>query len=286
MKKMLLFFVLFLFSIYLFGQNNFLLINGSSFIMGSPASEQQYSAFQRLVTVSSLIVCIYPVTQKEFEEIMSFNPSEFKGTNLPVENVSWYDAIEYCNRRSIIEGLTPVYVINKNQKDPNNRLVIDPYCWIVIWNRNANGYRLPTEAEWEYLCRAGTTTPFYTGDNVTTDQANYDGNWPYNNNLNGIFRGHTVTIGSFEPNQWGLYDMIGNTWEWCWNWFDYPPVRDVSLQIDPTGVSFGATRVIRGGAWDSFGENLRSGARSGGYPGLPNNNYSGIGFRIVRNAIR
>ena len=100
--------------------------------------------------------------------------------------MTWYDAIEYCNKRSIKEGLTPAYntILGKNN---------------TIWNRKANGYRLLTEAEWEYACRAGTTTPFSTGNNITTDQANYSGNYPYNNNAKGICRGTTTPVGSFAP---------------------------------------------------------------------------------------
>ncbi|GBU28681.1 hypothetical protein R84B8_02241 [Treponema sp. R8-4-B8] len=140
-------------------------IQGGTFTMGSPTNEPGRSSYevQHQVTVSSFYMGKYEVTQKEYKEIMGTNPSNFKGDNLPVEQVSWYDAIEYCNKRSQKEGLTPAYTRNG---------------YNVTWNKNANGYRLPTEAEWEYACRAGTTTPFSTGNNVTTSQANYDGNYP------------------------------------------------------------------------------------------------------------
>jgi formylglycine-generating enzyme required for sulfatase activity len=209
----------------------------------------------------------YEVTQKEYQEVMGTNPSNFKGDlpaqagNLPVEQVSWYDAVEYCNKRSQKEGLTPAYTINGTN---------------VTWNRNANGYRLPTEAEWEYACRAGTVSPFSTGNNITTSQANYDGNYPYNNNAKGEYRQKTTPVGSFQANPWGLHDMHGNVWEWCWDWKgDYPS----GAQSDPVGASSGSNRVIRGGSWGNLGRNLRSADRGSYTPS--NRNYI-IGFRLVR----
>jgi len=203
----------------------------------------------------------YPVTQKEYQEVMGTNPSNFKGDNLPVEQVSWYDAVNYCNRLSQKEGLTPAYTINGEN---------------VTWNYNASGYRLPTEAEWEYACRAGTTTPFSTGNNITTSQANYDGNYPYNNNAKGTYREKTTAVGSFSPNPWGLYDMHGNVWEWCWDWYgDYPN----NAQPDYRGASSGSYRVIRGGGWDSDAQLLRSASRS---YGTPSSRDGDVGFRLVR----
>jgi formylglycine-generating enzyme required for sulfatase activity len=179
-------------------------IQGGTFMMGSPANEpgRDSDETQHQVTVSSFYMNRYEVTQAEYRAVMWTNPSRFKGDNLPVEEVSWYDAVAYCNQRSEAEGLNPAYVINGTD---------------VRWNRAVNGYRLPTEAEWEYACRAGTTTPFNTGDNITTDQANYEGNNPYNNNAKGVYRERPVNVGSFAANPWGLYDMHGNVWEWCWD---------------------------------------------------------------------
>jgi len=193
----------------------------------------------------------YEVTQKDYKSIMRTNPSRFKGDKLPVENISWYDAIEYCNRLSQREGLTPVYTIDNTEKT-------------VTWDRNANGYRLPTEAEWEYACRAGTTTPFNTGNQITSSQARFRGS-------------NTATVGSFKPNAWGLYDMHGNVSEWCWDWFGN---YSSGLQTDPVGASSGAKRVQRGGSWDNAsGEYLRSAFRSSSAPDFCSQ-YDG--FRIVR----
>jgi formylglycine-generating enzyme required for sulfatase activity len=186
-----------------------------------------------------------------------------EGDNYPMYFVNWYEVIDYCNKRSQREGLTPVYTINRTN---------------VTWNRNANGYRLPTEAEWEYACRAGTTTPFSTGYNITTSQANYNGNYPYNGNAKGYNRKKSTPVGIFAANAWGLYDMHGNVWEWCWDWYeDYA----WGAQTDPMGAGSGSRRVYRGGSWNSGAQFLRSANRDYSTPVL-RNSYSG--FRLARNA--
>ncbi|MCL2025631.1 MAG: formylglycine-generating enzyme family protein [Leptospirales bacterium] len=257
----------------------FVHVKGGSFMMGSPANEvnlslqQMYGEYdvdevvrawmlktekQRKVTVSPFYMSKYEITQAEWIAVMGSNPSMFKGDNLPVETVSWYDAVEYCNKRSVKEKLTPAYTINKKRIDPkkdeNDKYNIK---WTVTWNRKANGYRLPTEAEWEYACRAGTTTPFSTGNSITTDQANYD-------------RDKTAPVGSFAPNPWGLYDMHGNVAEWCWD------------EIEVCQAICDAGRVIRGGSWDSGAQFLRSAYQGEG--DFPNNwSNAPYGFRVVRN---
>ncbi|MDR0878118.1 MAG: SUMF1/EgtB/PvdO family nonheme iron enzyme [Treponema sp.] len=233
--------------------DGFVRIQGGTFTMGSPASEKDLDSdeIQHQVTVSSFYMGKYEVTQKEWTAVMGTNPSNFKGDNLPVETVSWLDAVNYCNKRSQYEGLSPAYTINGEN---------------VIWNWGANGYRLPTEAEWEYACRAGSTGPFSTGNNITTGQANY----------NGTYRKKTTAVGSFSPNAWGLYDMHGNVWEWCWDWYG---AYSAGSQADPAGASSGSDRVLRGGSWGDDAQSMRSSYRNYGYPG-GRGNFSG--FRIVR----
>ena len=259
---------------------NFVLIQGGTFTMGSPYNEPSRSVneTQHQVRITSFYMGIYEVTQREYQEVMGTNPSNFKGNNLPVELVSWYDAIEYCNRRSEREGLTPVYTIDKSRRDPNNSSRIDTFRWLITWNRNANGYRLPTEAELEYACRAGTITPFNTGNNIPTSMANYDGRNPYNNSSRGTYRARTTAVGSFAPNPWGLYDMHGNVYEWCWDWFGN---YSAGAQTDPRGDVSGYERVYRGGSWYSFGPILRSAFRN---CTDPSDRGHSIGFRVVRNA--
>ena len=233
--------------------------------MGSPSGEydRDFDETLRSITVSSFYIGKYEVTQREYRRIMRSNPSNFKGNNLPVESVSWFNAIDFCNRLSHKEGLIPVYSFDGEK---------------IIWDRNANGYRLPTEAEWEYACRAGTTTPFNTGNNITSQQANYDGNFPYHDNPQDAFLQTTTVVGSFPANLWGLFDMHGNVFEWCWDWYGNYQRNDL---IDPAGNDSGAYRVIRGGSWANSAYAVRSAYR-GIY--IPNSGNERIGFRLARNA--
>jgi formylglycine-generating enzyme required for sulfatase activity len=245
-------------------------IRGGTFMMSSPSNEPERArneATQRQVTVNSFYMGKYEVTQKEYFDIMgitlqgqhdwvkSFYGSSDGlagvGDNYPMYYISCYDAIIYCNNRSKKEGLTPAYTIDNSK---------------IEWNRNANGYRLPSGAEWEYACRAGTITPFNTGNNITTNQANYDGNKPYNNNPKGTFRGRTMPVGSFAPNSWGLYDMHGNVSEWSYDFVD----------DDYAGQDY------HGGDWNSGGSYIRSAYKAGGEMFMMRNNW--LGFRVVRNA--
>ncbi len=221
---------------------NFVLIKGGSFQMGSPDSEAWRSAdeTQHSVTVSDFYMSKYELTQKEYKEITGNNPSNFKGDNLPVENISWLDAVAYCNARSEKDGLTSVYTV-----DGQN----------VSWDRSANGYRLPTEAEWEYACRAGTSAPFYIENSPSAEDANYYGHYPYEiednyfsqGNLEvkpGEYRETTVPVDSFSENPYGLYNMHGNVSEWVWDYYGEYPTDE---QTNPAGPTSGTLRVYRGG---------------------------------------
>ena len=256
---------------------NFVLVKGGVFQMGSPEDEAWCSEdeTQHTVTVSDFYMSQYELTQAEYEAVTGNNPSNFSGADLPVENVSWLDAAAYCNARSEQEGLTAAYTI-----DGGN----------VTWDRSANGYRLPTEAEWEYACRAGTTTPFYMEDSPSAEDANYYGHYPYRIEENyfsqgnlevqpGEYRQTTVSVGSFEANPLGLYDMHGNVGEWTWDAYG---AYETAEQTDPTGAETGTRRVYRGGGWNDFAKNMRSAYRATMDQDRGSFN---IGIRLVRNAV-
>jgi formylglycine-generating enzyme required for sulfatase activity len=256
-------------------------IPAGTFTMGSPANEPGRfdNETQHQVTLTAgFYMGKYPVTQAQYEAVMGRNPSYFtepvspetSTANRPVEQVSWYDAIVFCNKLSMKEGLSPAYRINESTNPDNWGTV--PTGYSAGWNAveivaGSKGYRLPTDAQWEYACRAGTTTAYNTGDNIPTNQVNYRGNIEWN---------RTTEVGKYEPNAWGLYDMHGNVWEWCWDRYgDYSS----GAQTDPTGAVSGDNRMIRGGCWDIDGQYLRSALRGGG---IPDSRSYGIGFRLVR----
>ncbi|MDR3113923.1 MAG: formylglycine-generating enzyme family protein [Treponema sp.] len=236
---------------------NMVLVDVGSFQMGSPASEAgRYDdeGPQHRVTVKSFSIGKYEVTQKEWVELMRSNPSNFKGDTLPIENVSWYEAVEYCNKLSVKEGLTPAYTRNGDR---------------VTWNRNANGYRLPTEAEWEYAAKGGNkggSSYEYPGGNSPDRLAWYGDN----------SGGSTHPVGTKQPNGVGVYDMSGNVWEWCWDWYGS---YSGGVQTDPMGPSSGSNRIARGGSWGSGIRALRSAFRSYSAPSFRASN---LGFRLVR----
>jgi formylglycine-generating enzyme required for sulfatase activity len=236
-------------------------IQGGTFTMGSPTDEpDRYTdETQHSVTLTGFYMGKYPVTQAQYQVVMGTNPSNFTTPVLPetstesrpVETVTWYDALEFCNKLSEIEGFTKVYTIVGTTVTPN-------------WN--ASGYRLPTEAQWEYACRAGTETAYYTGDTLSDDVGWYAVN----------SGGRTHSVGEKPANQYDLYDMSGNVWEWCWDWYgNYAS----DPQTDPTGAVFGTQRIRRGGAYSFGTRGLRSAYRN--YIS-PDYGESYIGFRIVR----
>ena len=260
-----------------YADDDFVLVKGGKFLMGSPESENWRTddELQHQVTLSDFYISRYEVTQSEYETLMGNNPSTFHGDKKPVENVTWLEAVKFCNAKSTAEKLTPVYTIEGNK---------------VTWDLSADGYRLPTEAEWEYACRAGTLTPFNLEHSIGADEANFYGHYPYEIEENyfsqhklstkpGIYRGETVDVGSFSPNKLGLYDMHGNVGEWCWDIYaDYSS----KSAINPTGPSTGTRRVNRGGGWIDFAKNMRSAYR-GAAP--QERRLYNVGFRLVRGAI-
>lgn len=253
-----------------------ILLPGGTFSMGSPSDERQRQEdeTQHDVTVDSFYVDPCEVTQKDYEAVMGVNPSVFDGDNLPVDHVTWYDAIEYCNRLSEDRGLMPVYTIEGNT---------------VSWNRSADGYRLLTEAEWEYAARGGTETIYHFGNQVHSDYANFEGSYPYLIEENYVSRqnpevvtsqnrGTTIAVDELPPNAFGLYQMHGNVAEWC---FDYYGTYDLTNTVNPTGAVKGSLRVNRGGSYNDFGKHLRSAYRSATNPLDADQN---LGFRVCRNA--
>ena len=256
--------------------DGFVLVEGGSFLMGSPESENWRieDETQHQVSVSAFYMDPYETTQEEYKRLTGEDPSSFKGDKLPVESISWLDAIRFANAKSADAGLTPAYTISAGS---------------VIWDRSANGYRLPTEAEWEYACRAGTITPFNTQTSISTKEANYWGSYPYEIEENYFntsaletrpagSEGKTAAIGTYPANAFGLYEMHGNVNEWCWDLYG---AYDISVVNDPAGPASGTRHVYRGGGWNDFAKNLRSAYRAAGQSDLT---YSNLGVRLVRNA--
>ncbi|WP_310833506.1 formylglycine-generating enzyme family protein [Aetokthonos hydrillicola] len=234
-------------------------IPGGKFLMGSPEHEAERSSKespQHEVTVPPFFMGKYPVTQAQWRAVAALpqvnrelepEPSGFKGDNLPVEQISWYEAVEFCDR------------VSKHTK---------------------RDYRLPSEAQWEYACRAGTTTPFHFGETITPELANYNGNCTYASASEGEYRQKTTPVGSFRvANAFSLYDMHGNVWEWCadkWH-YDYEgSPRDGSSWIEIEGNL--VYRLLRGGSWPYNPRTCRSASRFSDNPGYRDYTF---GFRAV-----
>jgi formylglycine-generating enzyme required for sulfatase activity len=280
-------------------------IRGGTFIMGAPKNEapcveldyklaekfkfkynKKYDIkdeTQHRVTLSPFWIGKYEISQMEYKKIMGANPSHFKkwfgrSNDFPVENVSWYDAIIYCNNLSARCGLKPYYTITTT----NNGYAVN-----VLGGK---GFRLPTEAEWEYACRAGSWRAYSTGDEISSRwKANYDGRYLYYDwfvtrlviaddkqfrDKNGIYRGETVDVDSFDPNEFGLYNMHGNVGEWCWDYYG-----SYFGSVNPTGPKIGYSRIIRGGGYNLIRRDVRSASRR---HAEGTQKYYNTGFRIVR----
>ncbi len=233
-------------------------IPAGKFVMGD---KDEADAPPHEVTVSAFLMDRTLVTQEHFQRVMGDNPSRWKGPRNPVEQIRWSDAVRFCNRRSELEGLKPCY---------------DLKTWTCDFS--SDGYRLPTEAEWEYACRAGTTTPYYFGaapGKILGNHAWYDKN----------SGGRPRPVGQKQPNPWGLLDMCGNVWQWCHDFYQVDYYAQSPKQ-DPRGPAKGENKVVRGGAWRFGAESCRSGYRYNESPGYADVcfGYDIYGFRCVRSA--
>ena len=216
-------------------------IKAGPFIMGSKSLDGELDETPpHQVDMHGFYIDKYEVTKEDYKKVMGSDPSSTKGCTIcPVDNVTWSEAQEYCKK---------------------------------------TGKRLPTEAEWEYACRAGTTTTFGYGNALSGDQANFNGKEPFGGVPAGPYKGKTVPVGSYAPNAWGLYDMHGNVAEWCSDWYDAAYYGN-SVKADPTGLKDGKLKVVRGGAWNANGSSLRCAKRAGYNPTMRLNS---IGFRCVK----
>ena len=230
-------------------------VEGGSFLMGFKHGFNQEKPVHP-VTVSPFWIGKYEVTQAEWKKVMDTNPSYFNGDKLPVEQVSWYEAVEYCNKRSRLEGFSPCY---RGYRDT------------VSCDWNANGYRLPTEAEWEFAARGGKLSRnyLYAGSNEFDDVG-----WAHSNSAD-----KTYEVGVKRPNELGIHDMSGNVWEWCQDWYG-GSYYNQSSRDNPGGPSSGSNRVNRGGSWSY---NAASWSAAAAYRGgsFPDNRGDDLGFRLA-----
>ncbi len=265
---------------------NMIALSGGTFKMGSPKEEYRSPDFERPVhevTLDGYYMGETEVTQRQFMAIMNLNPSRFSEClDCPVERVNWFDAVLFCNALSKTKDFDTVYSYSRIVGTPGDGALLEDVT--IAYERE--GFRLPTEAEWEYACRAGTETAVWFGEDITSDQVNYNGKWPVKVGLYKVgtkgefeYRKRTVPVGTLPPNGWGLHEMHGNVSEWCNDYFD-PKSYQEGGSVNPTGGRKGGYRVLRGGQLDDFAWDCRSGTR---FWNSPDFRYYITGFRIAQN---
>jgi formylglycine-generating enzyme required for sulfatase activity len=244
---------------------------GRQFTMGSNNGETNETPVHTVVFTNSFLISRTEVIQSDYLALLRINPSKYQGDtlpadSLPVDKVSWFDAALFCNALSKQQGYDTVYKFTAITGTPGDNCALKD----LTIHMNRNGYRLPTEAEWEYACRAGTTTDFYWGDSDDLDTVSMYCWYTKNSN------NKTHPVGTKLPNAWGLYDMSGNLFEWCNDW--YGPYAD-SVYVDPDGPLNGSSKITRGGNWLT-----QSGFCRASYRGrtAPDFRCSAIGFRVAR----
>jgi formylglycine-generating enzyme required for sulfatase activity len=259
------------------GSYEMVYVPGGSFEMGTASGGESNERPVHSVTLTQgFYIGKYEVTQAQYQAVMGTNPGSGYGVgdNYPVYNVRWYDAVVFCNKLSVMEGLTPAYSIS-GSTDPSTWGTV-PTSYNSTWNAvtinsGSTGYRLPTEAQWEYAAKGGNGSPgnyTYAGSNTVGNVAWYDGNSGSSSHA----------VGTKAPNGLGIYDMSGNVWEWCWDWYGS---YSSGSQTDPTGASSGTTRVYRGGSLLSSVEDTRAAFR---YFWDPSDRRINLGFRLVRSS--
>lgn len=263
-------------------QENFVLVKGGRFI------NTKSNYYKKGLTIKDFYIGRYEVTQKEWKDLTGENPSKLPNANAPVEMVSWYDCIEFCNKLSEKEGLSPVYKIDKTKEDENNKNEFDKYKWTVTLNIEADGYRLPSEAEWEYAAGGGQLSKSYqfSGGDKVNDVA-----WSWQNSgdrvLDGAWnatavennRNKSSMVGQKKPNELGLYDMSGNVREWCWDWYAPLGVNASYLSGSYFGPDSGKLKVWKGGGWMGDTKTCEPITREGFDP---SNKSKDHGFRLCR----
>lgn len=259
-------------------------VPGGTFTMGDTKGGGEAAEIPtHSVTIGSFYMGKHEVTQAEYNSIMGSNPATGHGVgdNYPVYYVSWYSALKYCNLRSMAEGLTPVYKIGSSTVPATT----NPANWGPVptasnddWNNascdwTANGYRLPTEAEWEYAARGASSSPdyLYSGSDDINAVAWYSTNW-------GLANQASHEVEALAPNGIGAYDMSGNVWEWCWDWYS---IYSVDSKVNPVGPNGGTYRLVRGGVWYESPASCRVSYRNA-YSFYPQNSDRSYGFRVCR----